>query len=303
MKFTKRRAFLFLLVISLLVNGTFASADFSNVATNQIYDYSVKTSSWNLDTGTYSAQGTGLQFMGEQYSEGTKFSIWIKGIYEERIRYYLLFENDYIYLEDSNESSPIFSFIHLHSRILLLNNSWDQSRMEMGPHLLTPYFFFDEKSFNTTFSDGSNFDLINHQALGFSSKSAEGVHVFEQRESTYMYGFVYDFIFSKKLIDPTNYSNFYYQNYTGTFKVKLEYASTTGVLQGYNLNLLSYGIYNNKTVSFFVEQIIEADGFRIGDFDDIVGKTPGYTFLVAIGTIIVISATYVLTTRRRRRKD
>ncbi len=298
-----KRISLFVLVLSILLHSNFVTASFLELKPNTFYKYNLKTSNWSLETTSNSAQGTGLQFLGKQYSEDTDFNILTgENIYEDGVNYLLYIGSDVINLEDTNDTSEIYAFTHLHTKVLLIDSIWNQSYMEMGPYLLCPYFFFNIKSFSEIFSAGSNFDGIDYQALGYNNWTANGGDVYEEKRSTYLFGFVYDFSYRKIIPDPDNPLDSISYNYSGIIKTKIEYDSTHGILKGYNFFLESAGFHNNQSVSFNIEQIVEADGFRIGDFDDISNNSPGFDLIISVLVISILSIITISVKKRRQTK-
>ncbi|MHA1211144.1 MAG: choice-of-anchor S family protein [Candidatus Heimdallarchaeota archaeon] len=302
MNANKTKITLLLLIFTVCTSCTFVSAEFTELNEDSTYTYNITNSTWTLNTSSNNAHGTGLQFLGKQFSIDSRFTVKINYIsqYYDRVNYRLAFLNDYVNVMDTNDSTAIYSLTHLHAYILIIDNIWDQTKMEMGPHLLCPFFFFDLKSFNETFSQGANFDQIAFGSLGFSTWSAAGIEIFEEQRNTHLFGFSYNFTYSKKLADPTNQTDFIYQDYCGIFKIRIEYDSKIGVLKGYNLLLDSSGIHNNESVSYHIEQTISAKGFDIGDFEEFE-EVPGFTVFVSISAFVVIGTTSVMIKRRKRK--
>ena len=176
-----------------------------------------------------------------------------------------------------------------------LNNSWDQTLFDKG----TP------KIFNTHFFDLSVVNPL-FEYLDEGGHTMEPYLPYRMGGGSFLANFEKEG--SKGIFEWGYWADIYVpadgQEWTidGFYDMKFEYDLTTGVLNGYHI-LMDYNgtTEDGKILDLFLHQHVEAVGYRMEKLHWGQG-VPGFEFLIAIPTLITISAISHYINKKRKSK-
>lgn len=276
-----------LLLCPALVQGAF------QVSEGQTFTYTVKTSNWRLKYGTTSGSGSGYRtglVEGSSHEEGTSFTVEVTSVIPGSKVYWDLTAGTET-TSGSNggiDWSKNLEDLLFQPFSIAFSISSHLAAVDMGPYLEKDFFFdtADDVTFDffRTLADPSSMASYT-TASGFAINQMEG-H-FDESGSVAIFDWILDGTIVWTLV-----TNIVLE---GTERFKIAFDKTTGVLQGYRIELDHFnGTVDGQATEIELKQEVNLAGYRLPGFHfkKAGGFIPGFEWFIpmtAIGTIAIIA--------------
>jgi len=274
----------------LILSTTFVQGDYY-VTVGQTFTYNVNTSNWSIKLGSNSGSASKCRIFMDSYDEGTSFTVSVTDVVPADSVSWNLTVGSTNY-EWHNDVSDLLQLKLLLFEILpfavSFANTWAQEAVDLGPTV--QFFFFFDIADDVIFDQ---FRFLANSTL-WSSLAADDTRLsFTQVAGNFDESGVvaiFDWIVDGTITYTTPY-NFELE---GIERFKIAFDISTGVMQGYRLELDYKGVIEGQNFEMKLNQEVTINGYTLPTFYYV--KPTGlfgfewYLSIAAFSAIIIVSA-------------
>ena len=281
----------------LILSTTVVQGDY-NVSVGQIITYNVNTSNWRIKLGSNSASVSKCRIFLDSYDEGTSFTVNVTDVVPaDSVSWNLeVGSTDNYWHNDVSDLLQLkLLLFEILPHVIVFATTWSQAAVDLGPTVQFLFFFdisddviFDQFRFlaNSTFwslAAASDTRLSFTQVAGNFDESGV-VAVFDW------------------FVDGTiTYTTPYNFELEGVERFKIAFDTTTGVMQGYRLELDYKGVIEGQNFEMKLNQEVTINGYTLPDFYyDKPAVLPGYEWYLPFATFSTILIVSIVIRRRRK---
>ncbi len=282
-------------ILFLILNTAFVQSDYQ-VTIGETFTYKVNTSNWSIKLGGNSSSVSKYRIVLDSYDEGTSFTVEVTDVIPDSSVSWNLTAGSTL-LPYYNDDSDLFQLggllLHIVEHALVYASTWSQEAADLGPTVHFYFFWSTSHAFWDIFRFYANSSY-------WSPIAADPRHTFTQIDGNFDESgaaMIFDWIVDGTLNYTTPYS-FLLEGYE---RFKIAFDKTTGVMQGYRLELDYDGVIEGQNFEMKLNQEVTINGYTLPAFYyDKPAGLPGFQWYLpfaAFGSIIVIS----IIVRRRRK--
>jgi len=282
-------------VIVLFPSTTLVQGDYQ-VSIGETFTYNVNTSNWSIKLGGNSSSVSKCLIVLDSYDEGTSFTVEVTDVVPDTSVSWNLTVGSFVfaYQNDDTDLLQLGSLLlHIVEHAVVYATTWSQETVDFGPTVHF-YFFFD-----TADAILDHFRFYANSSY-WSPIAADPRHTFTQIDGNFDESgtvAIFDWIVDGTLNYTTPY-NFLLEGYE---RFKIAFDKTTGVMQGYRLELDYDGVIEGQNFEMKLNQEVTINGYALPAFYyDKPAGLPGferYLSFAAFSAILIVSIVI-----RKRRK-
>jgi hypothetical protein len=285
-----------LIIVILLIQPISIHGDYQ-VTVGQTFTYTVNRSYWRVKLGDDSGSASKFVLGMNNEPEGTSFSVLVTDVVPSSHVDYNLTCGSYVYpwtADDLNFISLQQTFFYINILSIIFVGDWNQAFVDMGPSTrITLFFDTAEDPTFEFFRHYSNSTYLSsfftQTAFSFSQLAGH----FDESGSIA----VFDWIIQGTI---DNLHTAYPYDVDGYLLFKVAFDKTTGVEQGYRLELDYSGTNDERDFEIYLIQEVTLNGYNLPDFYfDKPGALPGFKWFVPVFAISTIVITSVIIRRRK----
>jgi hypothetical protein len=287
-----------LMIVILLIQPIFIHGDYQ-VTVGQTFTYTVNRSHWQVKLGDDSGSASKFVFGLNNEPEGTSLSVEVTDVVPSSYIDYNVTIGSYVYpmTADDTDLLAIQQMLYYIAFLgVIFVGPWSQAYVDMGPTTHTTIFF--DTSVNPTYEFFRQF--ANSTFLtSFFSNTAFGFSQMEGNFDESGANAIFDWIIVGSIDNLYTAFPFVVDGYL-LFKVAFD--KTTGVEQGYRLELDYSGTNDGRDFEIYLIQEVTLDGYNLPDFyfDNPGGAIPGFEWFVSIFALNTIVITSVIIRKRKK---
>ncbi|NHJ83933.1 MAG: hypothetical protein FK734_00640 [Asgard group archaeon] len=287
----------FRIIFIVLVGGLFSSIPFIQADYNTIVGttntYEVNISFWDLQKGSQTSIGTGINFEDIHFPEGTTFTIEVTDTSSTEVDWNMTVGTSTDLGSSSGFDLIGIAIMMVYPAFTITMYTWNQTELDLGLGIIR-LFFVDVEQVNEFFIELTDPGYIEEEfddnLLWTYDKIAAHLN-----QSTGITEF--DWVMNGRYYNATENSD-----YSGEHYYKLAYDSTTGEVMGYHWAMNYTGTVIGEYQKFCMEQEIEMVGYDLPAFyfngsespftpppTTTPPSTPPTTALIELKTVTVIA--------------
>lgn len=285
-------------IISILLCTTLVRGDFQ-VTAGSNYSFDVITSTWSIKFGPDSAEGTGYPIEDGTFQEGTDFNVEVDAVDPALSVDWTMSKGT----KEETGSNTAFDYIgiilYCFYPLLIasgISSSWNVTEVEMGPPVITMFFFDPAEDVSMEFFRG----LANTSAMSTMLTESEYTNLermeghFDESGSVA----VFDWVIEGQIADESVNTDL-----EGSELFQIAFDKSTGVLQGYHIKIDFTGSVEGSVTEMKLNQKVEVTGYDLPAFYYGAGGglIPGFEWFIGIISLSVL-AVPILIIRKRRQK-
>lgn len=286
-----------IIIAVLILNTTVVQGDYS-VTVGQTFTYNVNTSNWSIKLGSNSGSASKCRIFLDSYDEGTSFTVNVTDVVPtDSVSWNLTVgSTDY---EWQNDDFDLMEITLLLFKILpyavSFANTWAQDAVDSGPTIQT-FFFFDLAE-DVTFD---HFRFLANSTFWSLGAASDTRLSFTQADGNFDESgvvAVFDWIFDGTITYATPY-NFEIE---GVERFKIAFDTSTGVMQGYRLELDHKGVIEGQNFEMKLNQEVTINGYTLPAFYyDKPAGLPGFEWYLSISAFSAILIVSVILKKKRK---
>ena len=273
----------------LILSTTVVQGDYY-VTVGQTFTYNVNTSNWSIKLGSNSGSASKCRIFLDSYDEGTSFTVNVTDVVPaDSVSWNLTVgSTDYEWQNDDFDLTEITLLLFkILPYAVSFANTWAQDAVDSGPTIQT-FFFFDMAE-DATFD---HFRFLANSTFWSLGAATDTRLSFTQADGNFDESgvvAVFDWIFDGTITYATPY-NFEIE---GVERFKIAFDTSTGVMQGYRLELDHKGVIEGQNFEMKLNQEVTINGYTLPAFYyDKPAGLPGYKWYLpfaAFSSIIIVS--------------
>jgi hypothetical protein len=284
----KIKLIIFAIVFGLLFYPVSTKGAFG-VSVGDIYNYTVKTSRWNITHGSNTGSVEKYRLFLDPYNVGTSFNINVTNVLADSVEYDIITSSTTYSWHDEMSTFQIYFVLFLFLPYLnadYVTSGWPTWELENGLSLPINYFYDTDSS---TFDYFNNWETTSILTEYSTNSGWEYTHIEAYFDTSGKYA-IFDWIIEGALV----YTSPDDIDISGYYQLKLVFDVFSGVLQGYRYETNFKGSVEGENYESESEQEVHLTGYSVPDYYfTTTGKyVPGFKWYIPIlvfNSLIIIS--------------
>lgn len=282
-------------VIVLILSTTVVQGDYQ-VSIGETFTYNVNTSNWSIKLGGNSSSVSKCLIVLYSYDEGTSFTVEVTDVVPDISVSWNLTVGSFVFAYQ-NDDTDLFQLgsllLHIVGQAVVYATIWSQETVDLGPSVHYDFFF------NTAHAILDHFRFYANSSY-WSPIAADPRHTFTQIDGNFDESgavAIFDWI-----VDGTlNYTSPYNFLLDGYERFKIAFDKTTGVMQGYRLELDYDGVIEGQNFEMKLNQEVTINGYTLPTFYyDKPAGLPGFEWYLSITAFSAILIVSVILKKKRK---
>lgn len=282
-------------VIVLILSTTVVQGDYQ-VSIGETFTYNVNTSNWSIKLGGNSSSVSKCLIVLYSYDEGTSFTVEVTDVVPDTSVSWNLTVGSFVFAYQ-NDDTDLFQLgsllLHIVGQAVVYATIWSQETVDLGPSVHYDFFF------NTAHAILDHFRFYANSSY-WSPIAADPRHTFTQIDGNFDESgavAIFDWI-----VDGTlNYTSPYNFLLDGYERFKIAFDKTTGVMQGYRLELDYDGVIEGQNFEMKLNQEVTINGYTLPTFYyDKPAGLPGFEWYLSITAFSAILIVSVILKKKRK---
>lgn len=290
----KMKFFVSLMMIGLFLCKAFVQSDYQ-VSIGETFTYTVNNSYWNIKLGSNSSIVSKFELGSDSYPIGTSFEVEVTNVTYEEVCWNLTTgTNVYSSNNDPGDLGKIHGFLfYLRSYAFIFATGWYQDVVDRGPRISTLFFLnTDEYPIFDFFRNHVDSSYLTSEYTWTNNVFRQIEGHFDESGALAIFDWVLDGSF--EYTSPSSV------HVDGSERFKIAFDKTTGVLQGYRIELNCTGVVENQNYEMNMNQEVCRESYNLPEFhfkkpDRLI---PGFEWYIPL--IVFVAVTITATIHRKR---